>query len=243
MLDLKPWLIVFDLDGTLIDSSLDLCLSVNAALEHVGDPPLPHEMIAGYIGDGAAMLMRRALGDPDDLDSNPGTSDASGRKFQEAFTYFLLYYRQHKLDNTKLYEGVLPALEQIKKCAPETLMAVLTNKPVGPSREICDALGVGQFLFANYGGDSFVAKKPDPRGLQTLIEEASSLAEDVRHPLSTAVMVGDSAVDVLTAKRAGIRSLGCRYGLAPQTLEQSRPDLFCDSPEAWPHLLGFVSPI
>lgn len=243
MLNTRPWLLVFDLDGTLIDSSLDLCLSVNASMAHVGAPQLPHELITGYIGDGAAMLVRRALGDPGDLDSgSEGRAEQQGR-FEQAFAYFLKFYREHKLDNTKAYEGVFTALEAIRSRHPGSLMAVLTNKPVIPSREICEALGLAPFFFANYGGNSFSTKKPDPAGLQMLMREAGALltAQGVDpEPLKpeNVIMIGDSETDVLTARRAGARSLGCRYGLAPHSLEAAGPDMVCDSPTEWPDLLA-----
>src|SRR5580698_7331253 len=122
----QPRLLVFDLDGTLIDSSLDLCNSVNAALTHVGKPVLPNALIASYIGDGAAMLVRRALGDPGDLDSLTPDGD---QLFHRAFDFFLSYYRIHKLDNTRVYAGVLEALIAIRATHPTLPMAVLTNKP------------------------------------------------------------------------------------------------------------------
>jgi phosphoglycolate phosphatase len=235
-----PRLLVFDLDGTLIDSSLDLCNSVNAALEHVRKPSLPNALIASYIGDGAAMLVRRALGDPGDLDAlHPGDGNAL---FRRTFDFLLDYYREHKLDNTRCYEGVIEALTQIRARHPHLPMAVLTNKPVNPSREICSALGLAPFFFQNYGGNSFETKKPDPTGLLTLIEEASSLLAD--GPSATAlnpsevVMIGDSDVDVLTARRCGVRSLGCTFGLAPSALAAAEPDAVVDHPLEWVAALG-----
>ncbi len=241
-----PWLLVFDLDGTLIDSSLDLCLALNAAMEHVGAPQLPCEMITGYVGDGAAMLVRRALGDPGDLDTASGNRSVQNLRFEAAFHHFLEFYREHKLDNTRVYEGVLSSLTAIKTRHPHLPMAVLTNKPANPSWEICDALGLAPFFFANYGGNSFPTKKPDPKGLLTLADEARALhrARGVpasELPMEGVVMIGDSETDVLTARRAGARSLGCRYGLAPQTLESCPPDLFCSSPMEWPAVLALDS--
>ena len=238
-----PWLLVFDLDGTLIDSSLDLCHAVNAAMADVDAPLLPHELIAGYIGDGAAMLIRRALGDPEDLESAAPHRRLHQARFERAFESFLMFYREHKLDNTRLYDGVLSSLQQIRDRHPLLPMAVLTNKPVNPSREICRALGLERFFFANYGGNSFETKKPDPGGLLTLIKEAKALWQSMdRDPaaLSPAgvVMIGDSETDVLTARRAGAYSLGCRYGLAPHSLEVAAPDMVCDSPSEWPEQLG-----
>jgi phosphoglycolate phosphatase len=240
MVTAAPRFLVFDLDGTLIDSSLDLCNSVNAALQHVRKPTLPNALIASYIGDGAAMLVRRAMGDPGDLDAmHPNDGDDL---FRRTFDFFLHYYREHKLDNTRCYDGVIEALTQIRARHPDLPMAVLTNKPVDPSRAICSALGLEPFFFQNYGGNSFETKKPDPKGLLTLIEEAASLlvgGSDTAPLLpEEVVMIGDSDVDVLTARRCGARSLGCTFGLAPAALAAAEPDATVDHPSEWPAALG-----
>ena len=240
MVTAAPRFLVFDLDGTLIDSSLDLCNSVNAALQHVRKPTLPNTLIASYIGDGAAMLVRRAMGDPGDLDAmHPNDGDDL---FRRTFDFFLHYYREHKLDNTRCYGGVIEALTQIRTRHPALPMAVLTNKPVDPSRAICSALGLEPFFFQNYGGNSFETKKPDPKGLLTLIEEAASLlvGDSDTAPLmpEEVVMIGDSDVDVLTARRCGARSLGCTFGLAPAALAAAEPDATVDHPSEWPAALG-----
>src|SRR5262249_59855837 len=119
-------LLIFDLDGTLVDSRQDLANSVNAMLRHYGKPELPADIIASYIGNGAPMLVRRSLGDPDDE-----------QFVQEALLYFMAYYREHKLDNTFVYDGIFPALDAIRSScngnAPchlsssEVKMAVLSN--------------------------------------------------------------------------------------------------------------------
>ena len=234
MVSVPPRLLVFDLDGTLIDSSLDLCNSVNAALAHVGKPSLPNPLIASYIGDGAAMLVRRALGDPHDLDAlHPNDTDTL---FRRTFDFFLTYYRAHKLDNTRCYDGVLDALSQIRERNPHLPMAVLTNKPVNPSRDICRALLLEPSFFQNYGGNSFDTKKPDPEGLLTLITEASALTGSPIMPQHT-VMIGDSDVDALTAQRAGTRFLGCTFGLAPAALAAAQPEHTVDHPNEWPAAL------
>jgi phosphoglycolate phosphatase len=191
-------LLIFDLDGTLIDSREDLANSINAMLIHFGKKELPHEVISSYIGDGAPMLVRRSLGDPDDENF-----------VQDAVLYFMGWYREHKLDNTYVYDGVKEALAAIQKSrdgasTPGTQplkMAVLSNKPVGPSRAIVDALGLGQYFFQVYGGNSFHTKKPDPTGVQALLEEAKVAAEET-------VIIGDSDIDVLTARNSGIYSVG-----------------------------------
>ena len=164
-----PSLLVFDLDGTLIDSRIDLCNSVNATLAHFGKPELPEAVISSYIGDGASLLVRRAFGDPE--------GDIHDEEYvTEALTFFLDYYRIHKFDYTYLYPGVLESLETIRTQRPNILMAVLTNKPVNPSRDICVHFGIARYFFQNYGGNSFHTKKPDPHGLITLIAEASTIA-------------------------------------------------------------------
>lgn len=231
----RPRLVIFDLDGTLIDSSLDLCNSVNAAMLGVGKSTLPNAVIASYIGDGAAMLVRRALGDPGDVDA--ANASAGDALFHHAFELFLDHYREHKLDNTRCYEGVLDSLRAIRDRNPQLPMAVLTNKPVNPSRQICEALGLAPFFFQNYGGNSFTTKKPDPEGILTLIREGEELLKEPLSP-EEVVMVGDSDVDVLTARRAGARAVGCLFGLAPHSLEAAQPDRLVEHPSEWPEALG-----
>ena len=209
----KIKLVLFDLDGTLIDSEVDLANSVNAMLRHFGRKELPLEVIDTYIGDGAPMLIRRALGDP-----------AHAQSIQEALNFFLLYYREHKLDNTRPYAGILQALQQVGTGdGSGRRMAVLTNKPVRASRDILAGLGLSQFFFQTYGGNSFETKKPDPLGAQTLMREAGAEADET-------VMVGDSEVDVLTARNANLWSIGVTYGFAPHTLERTHPDILVDTP-------------
>ena len=146
----------------------------------------------------------------------------------EALNAFLAYYRVHKLDHTYVYEGVFAALESLRTGPDgrERQMAVLSNKPVNPSRDICKALGLSPYFFQIYGGNSFHTKKPDPTGLNTLIEEAGVSSVET-------VMIGDSENDTLTARNAGTWSIGCTFGLAPQTLTAIPPDITVDSPSDW----------
>jgi phosphoglycolate phosphatase len=188
-------------------------------------------MIEGYIGDGASMLVRRALGDPE--------GDVHDNEYVDgALTYFLDYYRVHKLDFTYVYAGVMEALAEIRDAHKGIAMAVLTNKPVRPSRDICAHFGMDLYFFQNYGGNSFHTKKPDPTGLRALIAEASALEGSVGpiFPEET-VMIGDSDVDVLTARNCGARSIGCMFGLAPHTLAAARPDAVVELPAEWPQVL------
>jgi phosphoglycolate phosphatase len=219
--------VVFDLAGTLIDSRGDLANSGNATLAHLGRPALPDAVIATYIGDGVSMLVRRALGDPE--------GDVHDEEYVTAAAmYFMDFYREHKLDFTYVYEGACEAIEEIRTEIPGVAMAVLTNKPVRPSRDICAHFGLDRYFFQNYGGNSFHTKKPDPAGLRALMAEASSMNGDVAavRPEET-VMIGDSAVDVLTARNCGARSVGCLYVLAPHTLAAAEPDVVVRSPLEW----------
>jgi len=229
-----PRLIVFDLDGTLIDSRVDLCNSINAMLVHLGKPQLPESVIGSYIGDGASMLVRRALGDPEgDIHDEEYVTDA--------LTFFLDYYRIHKLDYTYVYPGVLESLQSIRATHPDTFMAVLTNKPVNPSRDICTHFGLAHFFFQNYGGNSFHTKKPDPHGLLALIAEASTIAGEAITPAQT-LMVGDSDIDILTARNCGTSSIGCTFGLAPHTLAAAQPDYLAHTPTDWLTILRIEPP-
>jgi len=207
-------LVIFDLDGTLIDSRLDLVHSVNAALRHIARPELPDDVIASYVGDGAPILIQRALG--------PEAADEA--LVRRGLEFFLSYYREHKLDHTTVYSGIPEALAAILNSAngvPRKL-AVLTNKPVIPSRAIVDALGLGQFFSQVYGGNSFGTKKPDPEGARKLLDES-----DVRP--QQAAIVGDSHVDVRTGRNAGLWTVGVTYGFATRTLEHEAPDVLVDS--------------
>ena len=201
-------LFIFDLDGTLIDSKLDLAHAVNATRAHLSLPPLRHELIYSYVGNGAPMLVRRALGE--------GTPEET---VERALKFFLAYYRDHMLDYTVLYPGVKETLKKLDN--GERRLAVLTNKPVRISGAILDGLGVGAHFFRVYGGNSFEQKKPHPVGIETLMRE-TGIAKD------RTLMVGDSAVDVLTARNAGIPCCGVTYGFQPEGLESEPPDFLIE---------------
>ncbi|HTS30460.1 MAG TPA: HAD-IA family hydrolase [Bryobacteraceae bacterium] len=204
-------LLIFDLDGTLIDSRLDLANAVNATRTHMGMTTLDNERVYSYVGNGAPVLIRRALGE-----------QATEAEVQEALEYFLEYYRDHALDCTVLYPGVREALDRLR--AAGRRLAVLTNKPVRVSRAILTGLGVGDRFFQVYGGNSFEFKKPHPIGVETLRNEAGARRED-------SMMVGDSSVDVNTARNAGIACCGVTYGFQPETLKDPAPDLLVDRME------------
>ena len=211
-------LLIFDLDGTLIDSKLDLAHAVNAARAHMGLGDLPHPLVFSYVGNGAPTLIRRALG-----------PEAGEAQVQEALEFFLEYYRDHMLDYTTLYPGVADTLNVLLQSGKR--MAVLTNKPVRISKAIIGGLGLERHFFQIYGGNSFEQKKPHPIGIETLLSEAGMGA-------GHALMIGDSAVDIQTARNAGIKSCGVTYGFQPGTLAAEPPDFLIDRFEDLPAVIG-----
>jgi phosphoglycolate phosphatase len=204
-------LVIFDLDGTLIDSSVDLANSVNATRAHLGLPPIENEIVYSYVGNGAPVLIRKALG-----------PDYSDDAVQCALEYFLAYYREHMLENTVLYPGVRETLDRLRGAA--IMMAVLTNKPVRFSQAIVDGLGLTVHFLRVYGGNSFEQKKPHPVGIETLLAECGAARDQT-------VMVGDSAVDVQTARNANVMACGVTWGFQPETFAAHPPDFLVDRPE------------
>jgi phosphoglycolate phosphatase len=216
----KIKLLIFDLDGTLIDSRLDLIHSVNAMLKHLGRPELPGDVIASYVGDGAPMLVRRALGDPRDE-----------ALLKDGLEHFLAYYRVHKLDHTHVYDGIREMLATVRSSnGTPRKMAVLSNKPVNPSRAILEAFGLAELFVHIYGGNSFPTKKPDPKGAQTILRETKTRPDET-------LMVGDSSVDVITGRNASLWTCGVTDGFAPHTLCEAPPDVTVDSPRDLADLL------
>jgi phosphoglycolate phosphatase len=209
-------LLVFDLDGTLVDSKQDLALSVNAMRTEMGLAPLPHDLIASYVGHGVTLLVRRSLG-----------TQATGENVEKGLAFFLAYYRDHMLDHTSLYPGVAEALEKLA----DRKMAVLTNKPVHFSREMLTRLGFASYFAYIYGGNSFPQKKPDPIGLHKLMEGLQISARET-------LMVGDSDTDVLTGRNAGVWTCGVTYGFGAHTLQKVSPDLVIDDMRELPPLLN-----
>jgi phosphoglycolate phosphatase len=196
-------LLVFDLDGTLIDSEEDLALSVNSTLAKMARERLPRETIASYVGQGVTVLVQKALG-----------GDAACPEVEQGVRIFLEEYRAHMLDHTAAYPGVRDALDALVG----RKLAVLTNKPVNFSRAILAGLDLDGYFLKVYGGNSFPNKKPDPLGIQTLMSE-------LEVPASKTLMVGDSATDVLTGRNAGAWTCGVTYGMGAATLTQTPPDI------------------
>lgn len=204
-------LVIFDLDGTLIDSSLDLANSVNATRAHLHLPPLENETVYSYVGNGAPVLIRRALG-----------QDYSEDEVQSALLYFLGYYRDHMLDHTVLYVGVREVLDRFRDAGVK--MAVLTNKPVRFSEAIIDGLGLTAHFRRVYGGNSFEQKKPHPIGIETLMTECGASCDET-------LMVGDSGIDVRTARNAHVQACGVTWGFQPETFAECPPDFLIHHPD------------
>lgn len=198
--------LLFDLDGTLIDSKQDLVLAVNATLRSLGRNELPADLVASYVGSGAPVLIQRVLG---------GSPDSE--EFQRALQFFLAYYEEHKLDFTRAYPGVREALQQLR----DIPMVVLTNKPVNISVRILEGLDLAQFFQAVYGGNSFSTKKPDPLGANTILAQLKVAPHE-------AVMVGDSEVDVQTARNAGMISAIVNFGFGIHNRAAYPADVYLD---------------
>ncbi len=200
-------LLIFDLDGTLIDSERDLTDSVNATRARAGLETLADATVASYVGNGAPVLIRRAF---------PNASEA---ELPRLLRYFLDYYREHMLDATTLYPGVREALDRLH--AADIAMAVLTNKPVRFSLRLIEGIGLEPHFFRVYGGNSFEEKKPHPRGIDLLVAEIGA-------ERSRTMMVGDSAVDIRTARNAHVKACGVSWGFQPETFAEAPPDFVID---------------
>jgi phosphoglycolate phosphatase len=207
--------LIFDLDGTLVDSKKDLTASVNYIRTRFDLPVLTEEGIARFIGNGALMLIRRAL-----------DTKATEDNVQTGLQMFLSYYRAHMLDTTALYPGVRETLDKLNDCR----LAVLTNKPVHFSCAMLDGLGIYRHFTAVYGGNSFDHKKPDPVGIYQILS-------DTRGQREKTWMIGDSAVDVLTGRNAGVLTCGVTYGYATETFKDAQPDFLIETFPELEHLV------
>jgi phosphoglycolate phosphatase len=213
----KVRVLIFDLDGTLIDSKQDLIHSVNAMLRELGRRELAEETISGYIGHGAPQLVTRALGD-----------GCTEEERQWALQFFLSYYELHKMDTTCAYPGVAETLEKLASMP----MTVLTNKPVRISVRILDAMGLSKYFRAIYGGNSFKTKKPDPLGARTILRELGAEPRE-------ALLVGDSEVDVQTARNAGTLAAAVNYGFGVHDRGAHPADIYLERFAELANLIGW----
>ena len=206
-------LVIFDLDGTLVDSRKDLADSVNLVLESCGAAPLPEAQISPLIGDGAAVLVARAFA----AAGVPQPADALNR--------FVDVYNQSLLAHTRPYAGIPEVLDALQGC---TTLGVLTNKPIHGTRAILAGLGLARYFEPAriFGGDGPLPRKPEPHALLRLADEA-------RVPIAQTLLVGDSVIDWQTARNAGARVCLVRYGFGFANLPAGCPeagDLVIDAP-------------
>jgi phosphoglycolate phosphatase len=205
-----PVAVVFDLDGTLIDSRDDLTAAVNHVLRSFDLPQLSSEVVVGYVGEGARRLVQRALG------------AAHGDRLDDGLQRFVAYYGAHLVDRTQPYPGVPEMLTAL--AARDVTLAVLSNKPEAMSRAILDGLGLASHFVAVLGGDSLPTRKPDPAGVQYLCRLTGTPPERV-------LLVGDSLVDLCTAAAAGTAFCGVAWGFAPDALRAAAPQRIIDHPQ------------
>jgi len=205
-------LIVYDLDGTLIDSRLDIANAVNATLLELGWREIAVEKVSSFVGGGVKNLMRLAL--------EEAGAEARGLS-ERAIKMFRRRYGEHLLDHTRLYPAVPRVLEFFK----DRLQAVITNKPESFSRTILKGLKIDSYFFRVLGGDGGFPKKPAPEPLLEIVRSA-------RIPAEEAVLVGDSAMDVETGRNAGVKTITVTYGFGSrQEIENARPDFILDDLE------------
>ena len=212
-------LVVFDLDGTLIDSRQDLADSANALIAERGGTPLPVAAITAMVGEGAALLVRRAL-----------TAAGLEADLETALPRFLELYDDRLLAHTGLYPGTDQTLRAL---ADRATLAILTNKPQKPTETILAGLEIGRYFSRAIGGDTPFGRKPDPAGLRHLVEASGVSAADT-------VLVGDSAIDLRTARAAGVRICLVRYGFGfPLAAGELRGDeMIADRPDSLVALLA-----
>jgi phosphoglycolate phosphatase len=198
-------LIVFDLDGTLIDSRRDLADAANRLIQELGGRPLAEVAIGEMVGEGAALLVQRSL------------SAAGVPQTPVSLSRFLEIYDERLLMHTRAYSGIMEALRSVQS---HVSLAVLTNKPVAPSERILTALHLRDFFDEVVGGDGPWPRKPDPTALVAMIERAGATPQ-------TTLLVGDSIIDHETAARAAVRCCLAAYGFGYASLRGAR------SEDAW----------
>jgi phosphoglycolate phosphatase len=196
-------LAVFDLDGTLVDSVDDLHASVNHALAAVGLPPRTREEVRGFVGEGARVLLARAVAPRADL-------------LDPALAAWRTHYAAHCLDRTRPYPGIEPLLAGARRA-----LAVHTNKPGAMARKILDGLGLAPRFAAVIGGDD-APRKPDPAGLLAIMARVGAAPADT-------VFVGDSRHDLATARAAGVQPVAVTWGLSSrEDLARAGATVFAD---------------
>jgi len=199
--------LVFDLDGTLVDTKDDLAEAVNVSLRALGLPSEEPSRLWGYVGHGARVLVERALG------------PERAHLLAPALEVFMSWYMEHLLDHASVYPGLGEALDML--AADGVVFSVLTNKPETMSRALIEGLGLADRFPRVVGGDTLSVKKPDPAGLLRLVGSAGV-------PAAATLMVGDSAVDVATGKNAGVATCGVLWGFTGTAVRESAPDVLIE---------------
>lgn len=195
-------LLIFDLDGTLVDTRLDLATAVNHALQQLGRPPLPLAVLTGFVGDGARTLVARALGNPEIND------------LETALRFFRAYYAEHLVDHSRLYDGVLETLQHFR----HKKKALLSNKPQEFTEPLLARLDLSKFFDVIVGARPDLKLKPDPQPVHFILDQLGV-------PGAGALIIGDGENDVLAGKAAGITTCAVTYGIRPaEKLLPLQPD-------------------
>lgn len=218
MMKIDAQLIIFDLDGTLIDSKKDIAYAVNETLKRMELTPIPEEEVYGYVGNGVRPLIEQTM------KNNGMEADLS-----TAIDHFRELYIKHLLDTTIMFDGVPEVLEHFRT---DKKMAVASNKPYRYVEKILDGLGMTGYFSSVKGGDNVEIKKPAPEMLNTILEETGIDRDNC-------VFVGDSGVDIRTGKNAGVRTVGVTYGFRPmEEIMENEPDILVDTPLMLKEVIG-----
>lgn len=195
-------LILYDLDGTLVDTRRDIINGVRYALNQLSGPELTDEEIKDCVGTGLHALIKKVFRTEDEK-----LADKGSRLYRE-------HYKEHMLDHSRLYPGALEFLEYFKG----RKQAVITNKPNPFSLQILEALGVANYFMAVMAGDNGMPFKPDPAAIHHLMEEAGAKDEEV-------IFIGDSPIDITAARNAGVEIVVLTHGFVPEAvLLEAKPD-------------------
>src|SRR5215510_171841 len=202
--------LIFDLDGTLVDTKADLAAATNHVLTSFGLPQLAVAQVADYVGNGVRVLIERALG------------PANAGLVSHGFALFMKYYGAHLLDHTRTYTGIERLLAAAQ--AQRITLSILTNKPEAPSRAIVTGLGLAPYFREIVGADTFPTKKPDPQGV-TYLQRLTGIA------LPVTLLIGDSQVDCETGRAAGVTICGVTWGFGAKDFAALSPQFVVDTPE------------
>ncbi len=213
-------LVIFDLDGTLVDSKYDLTDAVNYTRKYYGFSPLSVDKVASYLGSGITALVKSVL------------SELKDENFDIAVKIFKDNYAKHLTDKTLPFNNIAETLSNIPQ-----QKVLLSNKDEKFSKQILETLGLSNFFTEIYGGDSFKEKKPNPLPIYEIIKKFNLEKKDV-------VMVGDGANDIMVGKNAGITTIGVLYGYSSQEqLNDLAPDYIAKMPDDITYIIEKINNI